>query len=112
MAYKLVNGDYIISPGKSTPDECFYIDELAQNAFVLLTTKRGKFYPNKDFGSLIYAIDESLKAAYLDAAARQAVDSLDGVYIKNVSYSGNDAVIVLTANDTERTVIIQNEDNL
>ncbi|MBQ9517426.1 MAG: hypothetical protein IJR60_05060 [Eubacterium sp.] len=112
MAYKLVDGDYVIAPGHTAPTECDYIDELAQNAMVVLGTKRSKFYPNKDFGSYIYITDMQPLLAYLDAAARQAVDPLDGVYIKSVSRSGQDTVIVLTANDTERTVIIKNENNI
>ncbi len=112
MAYKLIDGDYVVPQGEKTPTECDYIDELVQNAQVVLTAKRRKFYPNKNFGSHIYSTHGEPIEAYLELAARQAVDTVDGVYIKSVSYSDNKATIVLTANDTERTVIISNESNI
>lgn len=112
MAYKLIDGDYAVPAGARTPEECDYIDELVQNAQVVLNTKREKFYPNKDFGSLIYKTNSEPIEAYLEMAARQAVDAIDGVYVKSVTYSNNTATIVLIANDTERTVIIRNEDNV
>lgn len=114
MAYRLIDGDYVVPPGQKTPCECDYIDELVQNVQVVLTTKREQFYPNKDFGSYISRTDQAPLEAYLEAAARQAVDHIDGVYIKSVTCETpeSDITVVLFANDTERTVIIRNENNL
>lgn len=57
MTNKIIDGDYVKSNGAARLQTVDYIDEVLQNAKIILTARRGKFYPNKDFGSLISTIN-------------------------------------------------------
>ncbi|MBQ7202855.1 MAG: hypothetical protein IJS03_02425 [Eubacterium sp.] len=109
MADKLTNGDYTIVSGEKALEQIDYINELLQNAFVLLKAKRGRFYPNKDFGSLIYSLDTGNPEKYIEAFAQQALDKLDGVFVKSaVVDSQSGAILInLLINDTQGQVIIE-----
>lgn len=111
MADKIINGDYSLIPNTNELVQCDYTDELFQNAVLLLKAHRGKFYPNKDFGSKITEAQEPM-AEYLAAYAAQALDTLDGVYVKRVYYEDGIAHFRLMINDIERGVIINLENNL
>lgn len=81
-------------------------DEILKNCIVAMKCPRGRFYPNKNFGS--YILDEADKhfSDELLAYARQAVSEIDGVYVKSVDISGEKAVFTLIINDTQRQVNI------
>lgn len=111
MADKLTNGDYSLIPNTKELEQCDYIDEVLQNAALLLRAHRGKFYPNKDFGSMIAESPERA-TEYITAYASQALDLLDGVYVKSVDIVRNSANIHLIINDTNKGVIINLENNL
>ncbi len=104
MTAKLTNGDYTIGNNSKTLVSCDGAEALVQAAQVLLRTARGRFYPNKDFGSQIASITRAPKSAYLEAYARQALDALDGVYVKEAHFEGSIAEITLVVNDEERLV--------
>lgn len=108
MTAKLVNGDYqIIDNDLVTVD---YIDEILQNVFLALNAKRGKFYPNKSFGSRIHSINQQPYDEYALCYARQAVDEIDGVYIKSVKHQDKQIIFTVSVNDAEGEVIINVSD--
>ena len=113
MADKLTNSDYtMISGNRKALTQCDYIDELLQNVCILLLARRGRFYPDKNFGSRISTIDKAPANAYLLDYARQAVDLLDGVYVKNAEFADENAVFDLIINDKERRLLINSENYL
>ena len=82
------------------------INSILQDCFVAMLCPRGDFYPDKNFGSHIkYALKASGESELL-AYARQAVHSMDGIYIK-CACKGRDAVVfTVVINDAERQVSI------
>lgn len=112
MADRLIDGDYQINDSHDGLVQCDYTDELLQDAYILLNAKRGEFYPNKDFGSKISTIDSEPMDEYLRAFAQQALDRLDGVYVKSAHFDDGTAVINLILNDKEGLVRINIENNL
>ena len=104
MIPKITNGEY--EPTDSGVAEVDYIDEVLQNAALAITAKRGRFYPNKDFGSQIYKIDCRPFEEYALCYARQAVDGINGVYIKSVKLQKNTLIFSVTINDIEKEVKI------
>lgn len=84
-------------------------DTVSADCKSTLRCKRGAFYPNKNFGSLIGGM---LKADEILSAARQALAKIDGVFVKDASLEGMTAEISLLINDSERTVKIELEKNL
>lgn len=107
MTEKLVNGDYVKN-SKNELETVDYFDEIIQNIGVVLQTKRGNFYPNKDFGSLIRK--KPLQEPQLEYAlsyARQALDTLDGVYVKSVSAEDNMLIFDILINDIEGRVSVK-----
>ena len=69
-----------------------------------LETGRGSFYPNKDFGSKLYA--SPLKCDEMLSAARQALCGIDGVWVKSVKLEADKAVFTVLINNTEKEVEI------
>ena len=109
MADKLINGDYVKE--NNTLIKIEYIDELLQNAGLVLNAERGRFYPNKNFGSRIKEA-AGRPAEYALAYARQALDGIDGVFVCSASQSGNSVVLKLMINGEEREVSIALENNI
>ncbi|MFR5875365.1 MAG: hypothetical protein ACLUFN_02620 [Eubacterium sp.] len=112
MTELIENGDYVKCEDKTHLKKTDYIDELLQNIRLILTAKRGKFYPNKDFGSYIRDNAEEPKADYALNYARQAVSSIDGVYIKSSAMKENEIIFRLTVNGEEREVSVNIENNI
>ncbi len=112
MTDKLINGDYQLNETHTALKQCDYTDELLQDAYILLSAKRGSFYPNKNFGSKIDTINSEPKDEYLRSYAQQALGELDGVYVKSAHFEGSTAVINLILNDKEGTVRIGIENDL
>ncbi len=110
MTNKIVNGDYVISNGETERIE--YIDELLQNAKILLTASRGCFYPDKDFGSSIKRTGRILTGEYELLYARQALDTLDGVYVNQAEIKNSQLCLTLEINDEERQVTLDLESNI
>lgn len=106
MTYKLVNGDYEKAEGSKDLEKCEYIDELLQSISMVLYARRGGFYPNKDFGSSIRTALSEPKAGYIAAYARQALEGIDGVFVKEAEPNPGSVRITLMINDTERRVSI------
>ncbi|MBE6816906.1 MAG: hypothetical protein E7520_04295 [Ruminococcaceae bacterium] len=111
MTDKLINGDYALVPDTKALTQCDYTDELLQNAAILLSAHRGKFYPDKNFGSRIYKATQPLEES-IAAYAVEALGTLDGVYVKSVSIDGSAAYIRLMINNTEKGVLLNLEHNL
>ena len=111
MASKLIDGDYRRDEsGNAVTVE--YIDELLQNAFITLSTRRGRFYPDKNFGSRIKENTALPTDEYIFTYAVQALDGIDGVTVKAAASENGEAVIRLTVNGSEKEVKVQLENNL
>lgn len=107
MIQKIQNGEYVKAQDGGL-ENVDYLDELLQNVFFHLTVQRGDFYPDKNFGSnlrRLAGVNEAMALAY----ARQAVDHLDGVYIKNCVYEDNGFNFCIMLNDEERQVRVSYE---
>lgn len=66
--------------------------------------KKGSFYPDKNYGSLIRA---DMDKSNLLACVRQAASQLDGVYIKSACEKSNKIIIDIVINDdSERRIEI------
>lgn len=111
MADKLVNGDYALISGTKNLQQCDYIDELMQRVYMIMNADRGRFYPDKNYGLKVLGANDKPESLYLQAYAQQAVDGLDGVYIKSAVKTQSDMRFTVIVNDTERTVRI-NENNI
>ena len=68
--------------------------------------EKGEFYPDKNFGSRIHEAkgNERLMLSFI----RMALSKLDGVYVKNVTYTKNDNLITVDVliNNEERQVYV------
>ncbi len=104
MTPEINNGDYVKS-GK-TLKEIEYIDELLQNVALNIRTEKGKFYPDKNFGSHIFSAEYKTDK-YIIGLARQAVSSLNGVYIKSVKITDKSFEFTVIVNNLERQVFIK-----
>lgn len=71
-----------------------------------LNAVRGKFYPDKDYGSKIRSICEMPREFYALCYARQALYNMDGVFVKSVRLNGSGYDFTLRINDEERQVRI------
>lgn len=82
------------------------IDTVLNSVKMALMCAKGEFYPNKDYGSRLMA---NMTKEELTARARCAVDSIDGVYIKEIKLNNNQLEAIILINDTERSVSISLE---
>lgn len=110
MTNKIVNGDYALCSDSNDLQQVEYLDEVIQMAKMLLVTHRGKFYPNKNFGSFLtsnlpYPSDE-----YALAYSRLALEGLDGVEVSSAHIENDVLYVNLTINSEEKQVI-QNLEN-
>lgn len=106
MALKLENGDYVKNAQSGIFERVEYIDELLQSCFVALNTLRGRFYPNKSFGSRIRQGLSLPENEYAFALACQALEGLDGVIVKAARVENGNALISLIINGKEKEVNI------
>jgi len=82
-----------------------FIDTVLCDCVMAVVCPLGEFYPDKDYGSQIKnsaVIDSDI----LLACARQAVNEINGVYIKSVKTENNKALFDVLINDSERQVSI------
>ena len=111
MSYKLSGGEYYLDGG-GKPVKAEYIDGLAQNALLALTSQRHRFYPDFDYGSYIYKGSREPVEEYFLTYARQALAELDGVFAKSAEADGETVTITLLINDTEREVVLPIEEDI
>lgn len=109
MTEKIVNGDYIMMNDSDNIQSVEYIDEVIQTIKMLLVTQRGKFYPNKDFGSLLKQSLPQPSEEYALAYARQALEGLDGVFVNTVRVDNGTIYLNVSINSEEKQVIQQIE---
>lgn len=81
-------------------------EEILKNCIVAMKCPRGRFYPDKNFGSHILNSADKVLSDELLAYARQAVSEIDGVYVKSAQISSGNAVFTLLINDEQRQVNI------
>lgn len=82
------------------------IDEILKSCTVAMKCPRGRFYPNKNFGSHIAEVSSNAFSDELLAYARQAVAEIDGVYVKSVEITGENALFTVLINEIQRQVNI------
>ena len=111
MGYKLSNGEYI-KDGEGKLVTVEYIEELVQNAALALTAKRGRFYPDKNFGSRLSGLNREPFEEYAAAFIRQALYDLDGVFVKKVIKNEENIEVILIINDEEKEVILPIEQEI
>ena len=87
-------------------DKSISTDNILKNCVEAIKCPRGKYYPDKNFGSQILENVSHSTAPELLAYARQAVNDIDGVYVKNVQINGAQAIFTLLINDQQRQVKI------
>jgi len=104
MTYKLTDGDYVrTTDGLET---CDNLDEIRQNVYMVLYAERGKFYPNKEFGSQIRQNTQLPRTPYARAYAMQALDGMDGVFVTGVMPLSDKSQIYFRINGTSKWVIV------
>lgn len=107
MTEKIVNGDYALADDGIGLQMADYMDEIVQTIKMLLVAPRGRFYPNKDFGSLLQANLPHPSEEYALAYARQALESLDGVFVDSARVENGAIYLGITINSEEKQVILQ-----
>lgn len=109
MTLKIYDGDYVFDSAHSSFEIVDNIDELMQLILMHLTIRRGSFYPNKNYGSFLRAEElKEPKNEYALAFARQALDSLGGVYVKSAQANDDFVVLnILINNNVERQVRVK-----
>lgn len=110
MINRIENGDYVKSEDTGIL-LIEYIEAALQNVRSALECRRGEFYPDKNFGSKINAEKKAPYEKYALCYARQAVNDIDGVYIKSAEIKDGGAVFTVLINNEERQVAV-NESNV
>lgn len=87
-------------------DKSICIENILKNCVVAMKCPRGRYYPDKNFGSHILECSTNAESQELLAYARQAVIDFDGVYVKNVQMDGSGALFTLLINELQRQVKI------
>lgn len=112
MADKIENGDYSLVDDGRGLKQIEHFDEMLQNVAVTLNVRRGRFYPNKDFGCNVINSSKQPVLEYALNYARQAVDSIDGVYIKGAEFENDNICFTVLINGREGQVRIGIENNI
>ena len=111
MSYRLSGGEYALDEN-GKPVSIEYIEELLQGVLLASKTPRGRFYPDKNFGSRLGEIDREPFEEYARAYISQAVDGLDGVFVKKVIKTEDEIKVQLLVNDSEEEVILEIEQGI
>lgn len=85
------------------------IEQIIKDCISAISCPKGKFYPDKNYGSRLIGDDEINR---LLSAARLAVSKIDGVYIKNGRIENSTLLLSVLINNEERTVDIKLETNV
>lgn len=104
MTPEIINGDYVKNGKVLKNTE--HIDELLQNIALNIRAERGRFYPDKNFGSHIF-FNKNMDCDRVLALARQAVANIDGVYIKSAKINDINFEFTVIINNLERQVLIK-----
>lgn len=88
-----------------------YIDEVLQDIAMLLSTKIGSFYPNKNYGSRLL-LSNDINAENALTFGREALNSFDGVFVLNSNISGGNIIFDIYINNEERQVSVKYENNI
>ncbi|MCM1285174.1 MAG: hypothetical protein NC213_08300 [Acetobacter sp.] len=91
-------------------ENSIYLNEepynILQNALRAICCPRGKFYPDKNYGSKINASVSSLSDKQLLDYARQAVSDIDGVTVKSVDVGSKNIKFTILVNNERGQVSI------
>lgn len=109
MTEKIANGDYVMQDNSDNVQSVEYIDEVVQAIKMRLVAQRGKFYPNKDFGSFLRQELPQPEEEYALAYARQALEGLDGVFVSSARLEDGTIYLGVAINAKEMQVIQQIE---
>ena len=104
MTPEIMNGDYV--KNGNALKEIEQLEELLQNIALNIRAERGKFYPDKNFGSHIFS-SKAKDEDYIAGFARQAVSAINGVYIKSAKIKDNTFEFTVIINNLERQVLIK-----
>lgn len=104
MTQRILNGDYVKDIDTQGLQTVEYMDELVQVIKMLLITHRGQFYPNKDFGSMLRCELPAPAQEYALAYARQALEGLDGVFVRSANVQNGIIIVDLVINGEEKQV--------
>lgn len=111
MGNKIENGDYVFENGKAATADL--TQQILQDLRTALFCRRGRFYPNKEFGSTAAAAAEKYPAnETLLAAARSCLENYDGVLVKNASVENGQAQLTLAFYGLEKEVTVDFDTNL
>lgn len=100
------NGDYVpAADGSLALDD--YVNVILQDIARAVSTGRGSFYPDKDFGGFVaQGVQAVPTALYAAARARQALYNLGGIYVEDVEVNENTLVLKLIIDKEKRQVEI------
>lgn len=84
-------------------------NDVVNNCFMVLSCPKGRFYTDKNYGNSIKKSDD---VGELLAAARQAVGSMDGVFIKRAEIRNGVIEFLLMINEEARSVRISVDKNI
>ncbi len=111
MSYKINNGEYETDES-GMPIKVCYKDELLQNAALAIGCKRGRFYPDKDFGSRLSMLCREPIEEYAESYIRQALSALDGAFLKKVTRGDGVLTAEFEINGEEKEVVFQLEEGI
>ena len=104
MTPEITNGDYVKSG--NALKEIEHLDALLQDVALNIRAERGRFYPDKNFGSHIFS-SKNMDEDYILVLARQAVSGINGVYIKSAKRNDKNFEFTVIINNLERQVLIK-----
>lgn len=90
----------------------YELTEALRSCVLAIRCERGRFYPDKDYGSSISQLENYSNRRLVLALARQAVGNIDGVFIKNVSIASDTATFEVYINNEREQVVINLEQNV
>lgn len=81
------------------------VESVIKDCVMAILCRHGRFYPNKNYGSII--AENELNSIL--AGARYAVRDIDGVVIKSGQMIDGSAELKIIVNDEERSVTVKIE---
>ena len=107
MDNKIKDGDWQIENSYAVTVDG--MKELLQRVEMRLRTRRGEFYLDKNFGSLLYKLNNCGDEKELLALeyARQALEEMEQVFVTKCIIENGTVKVVLIIQDVEKEVIIK-----
>lgn len=108
MDNKIENGDWAVT--RNTLSVVYGEDEMIGHVEARLSAKKGRFYPNKDFGSLLYTLKDSQdenKDMLALQYSRQALSDMSGVFVEKAIVADDEAKIKIAFDNRSKEVIIK-----